>query len=368
MGRLLFSGVLILIFLTLVYVFYRGILWSTGREHDRPFSKKLALLLFIPALVLLILAFTRQIHQIRAIFAVFATSLSLLWIFAMCSVLVWLLSRVQKALWWQKACRVALPILFFFTASYAWFNAHTPHITHYAVTLNKPAPKLRIGVASDIHLGNQVGTDDIELLHKIFVQKQVDIVLLPGDIINDDPTPYYEQGMDKALKALSQEIPLGVFGSMGNHEFYGHRAEERNDQALRDGGVILLRDEVHALNGQWLIIGRDDAMERTRPSVAQLLEGQNTELPIIMLDHRPTEILQTSEHPIDVHVSGHTHSGQIFPANLITRMMYPLHYGYAPFGTGHYFTSSGYGFWGVPLRLGSRSEVMIIDVQGKEQA
>lgn len=85
-----------------------------------------------------------------------------------------------------------------------------------------------------------------------------------------------------------------------------------------------------------------------------------------MLDHRPTEIEKHSKLPIDLQVSGHTHKGQIFPANLITALIYRLDYGYEKIGLGHYVVTSGYGFWGIPMRLGSQSEVVILDVTGTQ--
>lgn len=383
MGRLLFLFALIAIFLSLVYVFYRGMAWSLGLAR----SKALLGLFYTPALLLLLLTFTRQIHHIHGIFAIFATTLALLWLFTLSSMVVLALNAAHKALWWQQICRAALPILFLITVAYAWFNAHNPQTVHYTVTLNKPAPKLRIGFVADLHLGNQVGVKEIERLHQIFKQEQVDMVLMPGDIINDDATPYYEQGMDKAMKALAQDIPLGVFGTMGNHEYYGD--ELQNAQALRDGGIRLLRNESALVNGQWLVVGRDDNMNRNRPQTSDLLDellgdvlyemddarpqtaqllpnAKQSALPVLLLDHRPTDIVQHADLSIDIQVSGHTHQGQIFPANFITNAMYPLDYGHEQFGNGHYFVTSGYGFWGVPLRLGSRSEVVIIDVKGKE--
>ncbi|MDO4434892.1 MAG: metallophosphoesterase [Cardiobacteriaceae bacterium] len=383
MGRIAWLLTMMGLFLALVYIFYRGICWSFGLKP----SKALCLGFFVPAITLIILAFSRTLHGFHGIFAIFATFLALLWIFAMVSAVVSLASLVSKALWWQQACRTALPVLFVIMVAYAWFNAHSPVVQHYHITLNKPSPKLTIGFVADLHLGNQVGVKEIERLSNIFQQEQVDMVLMPGDIINDDATPYYAQGMDKALKALSSRIPLGVFGTMGNHEFYGN--ELRNAQALRDGGIQLLRDEIQVVDGKWVIVGRDDQMNRNRatttelldelledllPDVqdhrtetAQLLPPQSlSQLPIFLLDHRPDQMLQHADLNIDIQVSGHTHKGQIFPANFITQKMYPLHHGYAQWGNGHFFTTSGYGFWGVPLRLGSRSEVVIMHITGKE--
>ncbi|WP_368500160.1 hypothetical protein [Kingella sp. (in: b-proteobacteria)] len=65
-------------------------------------------------------------------------------------------------------------------------------------------------------------------------------------------------------------------------------------------------------------------------------------------------------------LSGHVHNGQTFPANFITKMLYPaLAYCYKAIGNGHFVVTSGYGFWGVPFRLGSQSEVWIIDEKEK---
>jgi uncharacterized protein len=63
-------------------------------------------------------------------------------------------------------------------------------------------------------------------------------------------------------------------------------------------------------------------------------------------------------------LSFHAHNGQIFPANFVVKLIYRLSYGYEKINQGHFFVTSGYGFWGVPMRLGSQSEVMIIDLVG----
>ena len=106
-------------------------------------------------------------------------------------------------------------------------------------------------------------------------------------------------------------------------------------------------------------------MDRGRLKSAELLKQADTSKPVVLLDHRPSEIELHSTLPIDIQVSGHVHNGQIFPANFIVRAINRLHYGYEKIGNGHFFVTSGYGFWGIPLRLGSQSEVLIIDVEGR---
>ena len=61
-------------------------------------------------------------------------------------------------------------------------------------------------------------------------------------------------------------------------------------------------------------------------------------------------------------LSGHTHKGQLAPANLLTGMLFENDGGYLKKENLHSFVSSGFGTWGPPLRIGSRSEVMVINI------
>ena len=261
--------------------------------------------------------------------------------------------------------RVFLPTAFGALFAWGFFNANSTVVRHYAVALDKPmAQPLRIGVATDVHLdsGFFFGARELDRLAAIFAAERVDMILLPGDIINDRPDAFYAEGMVPHLQAL--RAPLGVFGTLGNHEFYGDADE--NAQALRAGGVQVLRDAVAVVADQVVVVGRDDDMHADRPSLAALLKDVRRDLPVLVLDHRPTEILANVQTPMDIQVSGHAHNGQVFPANFIVRALYRLHYGHETIDGKEIFVSSGYGFWGVPLRLGSRSEVLVIDVTGRK--
>jgi len=81
-----------------------------------------------------------------------------------------------------------------------------------------------------------------------------------------------------------------------------------------------------------------------------------------MMDHQPAELTQAMESGIDLIVSGHTHRGQMAPNHFITKRVFELDWGYKQKEQLHAIVSSGYGFWGPPLRLGSRSEVVYIEV------
>lgn len=258
--------------------------------------------------------------------------------------------------------KIAYPFAFFGLLGLGYYNAYTPTVVHYSVKLDKPLEKpLRIGMASDLHLGKLFGTKQLDQLAEIFNQQKVDLILLPGDIMDDNVSAYRAEKMQPHLAKL--KAPLGVYATLGNHDFFG--AQNSIAQEIQNAGITVLWDQAVEINGKFTLIGRNDDLVKNRPSAEQLLQNVNTKLPVILLDHRPTEIEQHAKLPIDIQVSGHAHKGQVFPASIITKLMYRLHYGYEKIGFGHYFVTSGYGFWGVPMRLGSQSEVMIIDVEGK---
>lgn len=258
--------------------------------------------------------------------------------------------------------------LLFFIALfvYSLYSAYIPIVRELSITINKPLKNpLRIAVASDLHLGQLFGNKAIERLHIMLSKHQADILLMPGDIMDDNTQAFSTYNMKDSLAKLVASLPYGVYATLGNHDLYGH--EQPISDSLRAAGVQLLNDEITHLNHQgevvWLM-GRFDNHKHQRVATSELLAQVNNAEPLILLDHRPSAILEHSKLPIDLQVSGHTHNGQIFPVNFIVSAINRLGYGYEAIGNGHFVVSSGYGFWGIPFRLGSRSEIWIINLIG----
>ena len=97
-------------------------------------------------------------------------------------------------------------------------------------------------------------------------------------------------------------------------------------------------------------------------SVEKLMEKADNSLPLIMLDHRPTEFPEVIASKTDIRLSGHTHRGQLFPNNLIMKTMYELNYGYKKIENVHFFVTSGIRLWRFPVRTIGKSEIMLINV------
>ncbi len=262
--------------------------------------------------------------------------------------------------------RIFALLFFIGLFAYALYSAYIPVVRELSIHIHKPLNNpLRIAVASDLHLGRLFGNKAIERLHTMLSKYQADVLLMPGDIMDDNTQAFNTYNMKDSLAKLVASLPYGVYATLGNHDLYGH--EQPISDSLRAAGVQLLNDEATHFNHQgevvWLM-GRFDNHKRQRVATTELLAQVNSAEPVILLDHRPSAIIEHSQLPIDLQVSGHTHNGQIFPANFIVSAINRLGYGYEAIGNGHFVVSSGYGFWGIPFRLGSRSEIWIINLTG----
>lgn len=241
------------------------------------------------------------------------------------------------------------------------FNAYSPVIREHSIEIDKESPysSLRVVMASDMHFGHLSGKNHAARLVYEVNSLQPDLILLPGDIIDDDPEPFIKKGFGDILEKLS--ATYGVYGVLGNHEYYGGGIPAYIKEMQRIGIPILL-DETMVLEGGIQLVGRKDKTDRNRKSMETLLDGLDELKPIFIMDHQPLELVQAAEHGADLIVSGHTHRGQMAPNHLITKRIFELDWGYLKKNELHAFVSSGYGFWGPPLRIGSRSEILLIDV------
>ena len=102
---------------------------------------------------------------------------------------------------------------------------------------------------------------------------------------------------------------------------------------------------------------------KQRKSLDEIVKTISTNHPKILLDHTPFKLEQAEQNKIDLQLSGHTHHGQMWPANLITKMIYEVSWGYKKKGNTHYYVSCGAGTWGPPVRTGSSSEIVNIKIK-----
>lgn len=263
----------------------------------------------------------------------------------------------------QKAAGIVILITLISCTIIGTYNAYSPVVRTYHIEIKNDAlagEQLHVVMAADLHFGLLSGIQHAKRLVEEINTLQPDLVLLPGDLIDDDLNIYIERGFDKILDQI--EAKFGVFASLGNHDRYqGTMAELIT--ALEGENIHILYDETITIADRFTLVGRKDKTDASRADLAQLLGQVDRTKPIILLDHQPVELNIASELGVDLMVSGHTHRGQVFPANLITDRLFENDWGYLLKGEMHSIVTSGYGFWGPPIRLGSRSEIVEIYIQ-----
>lgn len=221
---------------------------------------------------------------------------------------------------------------------------------------------MRAVLISDLHLGYQINNSQLEKIVKIVNAENPDIILIPGDIIDHDTAILEERNSAAILSGLNAEY--GVFASPGNHEYYA--GIENSIRFIESSGIIVLQDETFNVKELFIIAGRNDPSAEQfgigRSALKDIVSELDRSLPLIVLDHQPVSIPEAVDNSVDLLVSGHTHHGQMFPVNFITSAIFKLSRGYKLKDNTHVFVTSGIGTWGPRIRVGSRSELVVIDI------
>jgi hypothetical protein len=188
-----------------------------------------------------------------------------------------------------------------------------------------------------------------------------DIILLAGDLVDEDLKPVIRRNLGETLKKL--HAPLGVYAITGNHEYIGGAAEAV--AYLTAHRIKFLSDTIELIDNRFYLAGRDDRDKprftgKPRKPLGEILKGADPAVPILLMDHQPFQLSIPQELGVDLQLSGHTHHGQVWPFNFITNAMYEVSWGYKKKGNTHIYVSSGFGTWGPPIRLANRPEVVSI--------
>jgi predicted MPP superfamily phosphohydrolase len=251
--------------------------------------------------------------------------------------------------------------------SVGYYNATRPKVNTVNIEINKQATgrsNLNIVMASDLHLGCINGRSALQRWVNTINDLHPDIVLLPGDVFDDNPAAVMRKQLGDILADI--KAPLGVYFASGNHEGYGNLPQAVG--YLKAHHVQVLLDEAVLVDSSFYLVGRlDRSVERDsvrRKSLQELMETvPDTEKPVFLLDHQPVKLEEAVNAGIDLQVSGHTHRGQLWPLSLLTKRIYELEWGYLRKGDTHFYVSQGVGTWGPPVRLGTRSEIVQLKVR-----
>lgn len=252
-----------------------------------------------------------------------------------------------------------------------------PHQLNFKVNLQKVelsralAKPIRVAVLSDIHFDPLFPISKWKRLLEEVSKAKPDVILLVGDLSDFSSQDLEAMHMGRLMHFL--KAPQGVFATTGNHEAYMERRDPSLMDWFRKNGVTWLLDESVCVESL-CITGRLDqnyaphatstGVRKTLPEIApnwSQLAGRAW----LMMDHQPKGLLPEDAMNImpDLGISGHTHAGQFFPWTVVINWIWPLAEGRGELNGVPWITSSGFGQWGPALRVGSDTELLILDIQ-----
>ena len=245
---------------------------------------------------------------------------------------------------------ILIIIIVLIATIYSMVNAQLLRIKRLTITGNV---NFNIVQLSDIHIGSVSG----KFIRRIIDQTNAlnpELILITGDLVDN-----YNASTQKAI-GLLKNLKAPVLFVTGNHERYV--GPDRVAKSLTASNVKVLNNQ-RVDYGQIQIIGIDyNDNERNLDKIIQGLNIDDSKFCILMY-HRPVELKTLSKAGINLVLSGHTHSGQIFPFNYIVGLFYKPLSGLHKYNNTYQYVTSGTGTWGPRMRFGSRSEIVLLEIR-----
>ena len=349
-----------------------GIVYMMFKISDVPFINKIrkrkrGLSLFISLLIIIVFLVIMGFITTPINSAVIFLHLILF------TLIISLFSRITKHFLntpLAKGAPVILSVLFctfyLLTAFYLCKNVWPKN---YSLLTSKEIGTLRVAFFADSHVGTTFSGEGLEKFMRKIEAENPDILLIPGDFVDDDTS---REDMEAACRALgSFKCKYGVYYAYGNHDRGYNRGSDRpftEDDLVREleaNNVTILQDESVLIDDRFYIVGREDASRSSRADIDTLLSGLDTDKYIIVLNHQPNDYDRESQSAADLVLSGHTHGGQLFPITYLGELMGANDntYGYERRGSTDFIVTSGISDWAVIFKSGTKSEYVIIDIK-----
>jgi predicted MPP superfamily phosphohydrolase len=243
-----------------------------------------------------------------------------------------------------------------------------PVIKNIIVPINRLPEEfhgVRILQISDLHVGQTIKREFVEKIVQMSIDIKPDMVVLTGDMIDG----LREQIGHELISFKKIVAPLGNFMVPGNHEYYWgvnnwlnfwseigfvplineHTIVRKNDQSIVIAGV-------HDYSAK-----RINSKNLSSPNAA--LKNAPDDLIKILLAHQPRSIYEAARAGFDLQLSGHTHSGQYFPYNLLVHFFQPFVKGLHLHEKTWIYVNQGTGYWGPPSRFGVPPEMTVIELR-----
>lgn len=266
-------------------------------------------------------------------------------------------------------CSILSLLLSGLCIGYGYCNArHIVKTEYYFDTDKTISDDYKIALLSDLHYPSSTTKSDVEELVSEINKENCDVVVLGGDIIDEHTSVEQREEVFQILGKLNQTSKVVyIYGNhdLGQYSINNKISSQELERITEDNGIEVLKDEILEINDDITLIGRDDYANKARLDINELLKKCNQEDYLIVLDHQPRDLDENADKGIDLHLSGHTHAGQIFPMYYMFELLNinELNYGVKKINQMHAINTSGAGVWGFPIRTQMHSEYVILHIK-----
>jgi uncharacterized protein len=337
-----------------------------GSDAPGPLWIKLVLgLLSVSFVAASLLAFRYTNAALRAFYRAAAVWLGLVTFLFLTTVSSWIIFGVARVVGLNVNFHRIVELLFGAAVVAGFcgvFNASWTRITRTTVRLANLPPVWRgrrAALISDVHLGHVRNGSFLRRMVAMILREEPDAIFIAGDLY--DGTAIDAGRAAEPLNELT--APQGVYFVAGNHEQFGD--DSKYLRAIAAAGVRVLSNEKVEVDGLQIIgVPHRNAMQKGQ--FASVLHGVrlDRDRASILLTHAPDHPEIAEAAGVSLQLSGHTHLGQFIPWSWMARRIYrQFVYGLSRIGKMQVFTSSGAGTWGPPLRLGSNSEIVVLEFE-----
>ncbi|MDD5020655.1 MAG: metallophosphoesterase [Endomicrobiaceae bacterium] len=250
-----------------------------------------------------------------------------------------------------------------FVTIYSYINVkvNSPIVKKIEIKVpNLSVDKFTIVQISDMHINLLTKPAEIKKIVAMVNSLNPDIVAMTGDFIDTDISQTFQDYDIDKIKSK-----YGIFAVSGNHEYY--RGIDKFKTSMDNIGYTLIDNKNILINDIIYIAGISDFKASKRfgyeiSDFGKAFEGIDFLKPVIFLSHQPEAFAGAEKYPFTLQLSGHTHAGQVPPFDIIEKIIFKHFYGLYNEDGKYIYVTSGTRWWGPPLRLFSKSEIVYIQL------
>ncbi len=253
-----------------------------------------------------------------------------------------------------------------FAVPKALCNAQIKSVEVALAKLPKALDGFKIAQLTDLHIGLHLGAEWLTEIVKKTNALKPDAIVITGDMIDGPPERIFQEVEPiKGLRATQ-----GVYFVTGNHEYYSDIPKWM--PLFEKLGLKILHNEMVSIgwgDHTFDLAGIDDIRAATiepthGPDLEKAVRGRDTNRELVLLAHQPKAVFEAALHDVGLLLSGHTHGGQLWPFNYLVYLSQPYRRGLNRHtDRTQVYVSEGTGFWGPPMRAGTKSEITLLELR-----